>query len=131
MSILELKAHHPEMWSIPRAAWDCFFRGWRTLANRVHPEVGRQDACPDHEVKRMHTARERLAEAVTRLERIDAERERQADSLFGRTTENRIIWGELIELELQEIDEQINHICESTVRSVQPDMQSPASARFL
>jgi hypothetical protein len=118
MPILELNAHPSEMWGILRAIRDCFFRGWRTSASKAHPEVERQDACPDSEVKRMHTARERLAEAVARLERIGAERERRGDSRFGRTAENRIIWGELIELELQEIDEQVNRICSSKVPSV-------------
>ena len=59
----------------------------------------------------MLAARERLAEAVARLERLDTERERRGDSGFGRTAESRIIWGELIELELQEIDEQVSRIC--------------------
>jgi len=117
MPILELKAHQSGMWRILRAFRYCF-RGCRTSANRAHPELERQDACLESEVKRMHAARERLAEAVARLERLDAERERRCDSRFGRTAESRIIWGELIELELQEIDEQVNRICSSKVPSV-------------
>jgi hypothetical protein len=89
MPILELKAHQSGMWGILRTFRDCIFRGWRTSANRAHPEVERHDACPDSEVKRMQTARERLAEAVARLERFDADRERRGDSRFGRTAESR------------------------------------------
>ncbi|MGE5487334.1 MAG: hypothetical protein ACM3ZB_05895 [bacterium] len=53
----------------------------------------------------------RLVEGETALERFDAERERRNDPRFGRTTEDRIVWGRLIELELQDIDEQLNRIC--------------------
>ena len=129
MPILELKAQQSEMWRIPRAIRDCIFRGWPTSANRARSEVERQDACPDSEVRRMHTARERLAEAVARLERIDAERELRGDSRFGRTAESRIIWGELIELELQEIDEQVSRICSSAGQSTQAATQSNLRAR--
>jgi hypothetical protein len=87
--------------------------------------VERPDACgAETEMERMQTARRRLAEAVARLERLDVERERRSDSRFGKTAENRIIWGELIELELQEIDEQVSRICNSVGRSAQAATQS-------
>jgi hypothetical protein len=54
--------------------------------------------------------RQRLAEEQGRLARLDAERERRGDSGFGKATEDRIVWGELLELELQDIDEQLSRI---------------------
>jgi hypothetical protein len=94
--------------------------------------VERPDASgPETEMRRMQTTRHRLAEAVARLERLDAERERRGDSRFGQTTENRIIWGELIELELQEIDEQVGRICNSSGRIVQAATQSNGHAEVL
>jgi hypothetical protein len=82
-------------------------------------------------MNQMQTARHRLAEAVARLERLDVERERQGDSRFGKTAENGIIWGELIELELQEIDEQVGRICNSIGQSEEAASQSNLPARFL
>jgi hypothetical protein len=133
MLILELKAHQSVMWRILRAIRDSLFRRRRTSANKAHSGVERPDACgAETEMKRMQTARQRLAEAVARLERLDAERERRGDSRFGRTAENRIIWGELIELELQEIDEQVSRICNSGGPACTGDYAiEPARARFL
>jgi len=73
---------------------------------------------------RMQASRRRLAEAVACLERLDGERERLGDSRYGKTTENRIIWGELVELELQEIDEHMRRICSSAGRGPQAAKQS-------
>jgi hypothetical protein len=50
---------------------------------------------------------QRLAEENARIESLEAERERLHDSRFAKTIEQRIIWSELLELELQDIDEQI------------------------
>ena len=58
----------------------------------------------------------RLAEGEARLERLDAERARRADASLGRTTEERIVWRELLELELQEIDEQVSRIQDAAGR---------------
>jgi len=55
----------------------------------------------------------RLAEGKACLERLDAERACRGDSGFGRTTEDRIVWGELLDLELQDIDEQVSRICQA------------------
>jgi len=66
-----------------------------------NPKLGKCDANP---------VRQRLAEEKARLERLDAERERRGDPGFGRTAEERIVWFELIELELQDIDEQVSRI---------------------
>jgi hypothetical protein len=54
--------------------------------------------------------RQRLAEEKARLEYIDAERERRGNQGFGRASGDRIVWGELLELELQIIDEELNRI---------------------
>jgi len=54
--------------------------------------------------------RQRLAEEKAHLEQLDAERRRRRDSRFGKVAEDRIIWFELIELELQDLDEQVNRI---------------------
>ena len=132
MPILELKVHQSAVWRIRGAIRDSLFRCGQASANKAHPGVERPDACGARtEMRRMQTTRHRLAEAVARLERLDAERERRGDSRFGRTTESRIIWGELIELELQEIDEQVSRICNSGGRSAQAATQSNPRARFL
>jgi hypothetical protein len=54
--------------------------------------------------------RRRLAEEKASLDRLDAQRGRPASSRFGKTAEDRIVWSELLELELQDIDEQVNRI---------------------
>jgi hypothetical protein len=126
MPILELKADLFAMWRFLRTIRDYFSRGGRTSTNRAHPGIERPHACGvETEMKRVQTARLRLAEAVARLERLDAERDRRGDSRFGRTAENRIIWGELIELELQEIDEQVSRICNSTGCSAHASQPNP------
>jgi len=54
---------------------------------------------------------ERLAEARTRLDRLDRERSCSGNPLLGKAVELRIVWRELLDLELQDIDEQIERIC--------------------
>jgi len=51
---------------------------------------------------------QRLAEAKACLEDLDAERADRGDSSFGKATEDRIVWNELLYLELQDIDEQVS-----------------------
>lgn len=128
MPILEVKAHQSAMWRFLRAIRDSLFRRGRVSANKAHHGVKPPDTC-GAETKRMQKARHRLAEAVGRLERLDVERERQGDSRFGKTAENGIIWAELIELELQEIDEQVDRICNSMGRSAEAATQSDLRAR--
>jgi hypothetical protein len=53
---------------------------------------------------------QRLEEGKQRLEEIEAERQKRRDREFDREEEERIIWGELLDLELQDIDEQIRRI---------------------
>jgi hypothetical protein len=55
----------------------------------------------------------RLARAFARLESLQIMRGSRANPLLGRAAEEQIIWRELLELELQEVDEQIRRISES------------------
>lgn len=71
--------------------------------------------------------RKRLAKGKAALEHIEEERERRGDPRFGQTTEDRIVWNELIELELQEIDEQVSRICGPAGQS--PRAPSPSNLR--
>jgi hypothetical protein len=53
---------------------------------------------------------QRLAAEKADLDRLDDERQHLGNPAFGGTEEQRIIWSELLDLELQDIDEQINRI---------------------
>ena len=55
--------------------------------------------------------RERLREARVRLKRLDRERAWSGKPLLDKSVENRIVWRELLDLELQDIDEQVERIC--------------------
>lgn len=55
-------------------------------------------------------AARRLGDAVEKLERFRSERKRRHDPGYEKRTEDRIIWNELLDLELQDIDQQINRI---------------------
>jgi hypothetical protein len=48
--------------------------------------------------------RKRLAEGNARLERIARERDRKGDPNLDRAAEDRIVWRELLELELQDLE---------------------------
>ncbi|HZT32277.1 MAG TPA: hypothetical protein VFA33_20485 [Bryobacteraceae bacterium] len=63
---------------------------------------------------RVPTIYERLAEGRARLQRLDLERSLSGDPLFGKAIEQRIVWRELLDLELQDFDEQIERICAAT-----------------
>lgn len=54
--------------------------------------------------------RRRLAESFVRLQNIELVRVEEDDPNYAKTIEDRIVWRELIELELQEIDERIAKI---------------------
>ena len=62
------------------------------------------------------TVGQRLTEGKASLDGLDLERARRGDSTFGRALENKTIWRELLELELQDVDEQIGRICEAAGR---------------
>jgi hypothetical protein len=55
---------------------------------------------------------ERLAKAAAYLERLDVERFAHGNPNLGKTIEERIIWRELLDLELQEFDEQMERLSE-------------------
>jgi len=57
---------------------------------------------------------QRLAEEKAYLKHLDLERVHRGDPSFNKTIEERIIWGELLELELQEVDEQIERLWETS-----------------
>jgi hypothetical protein len=52
----------------------------------------------------------RLADAKIRLERLDAERELRHNPAYCQTAEDRIVWRELLELELQDIDDRVGRL---------------------
>ena len=55
-------------------------------------------------------ARSRIEQAFSHLQNIQFARDNRKDPYFGRSTENRIVWRELLELELQEVEEQFARI---------------------
>jgi hypothetical protein len=55
-------------------------------------------------------ARSRIEQAFSHLQNIQFARDNRKDPYFGRSTENRIVWRELLELELQEVEEQFERI---------------------
>jgi len=125
MPILELKADESTIRRILRAIWNRVFQHVQSPADQpdhglnrpgIHPAVGTEPIPTE-------TTRQRLREAVACLERLDAERERRADARFEKSTENRIVWTELIELELQEIDEQVSRIRSSAGRATESNLR--------
>ena len=73
----------------------------RPAIREVDTEAARNDA-PAADIRR------RLSEGQAALERLDAERQRKGDPRLGKAAEDRIVWGELLELELQDIDERVS-----------------------
>jgi len=126
MPILELKGDESAIGRVLRAISDALFRRGRIPANKplLGLEQQRAPGSTNNAPCHTNTNRHRLAEAVARLERLEAERERQGDSRFGKTTENRIVWGELIELELQEIGEQVSRVCSAAGRGPRAPIRS-------
>ena len=54
--------------------------------------------------------RERLSRALARLQGIQLVRNHTQNPQFGKSAETRIIWRELLDLELQNIDEQFDYL---------------------
>ena len=54
--------------------------------------------------------RERLKRGFSCLKNIQMVRNHRQDPHFGRAVEERIVWRELLDLELQNVDEQIDGI---------------------
>ena len=59
-----------------------------------------------------------MAKAAACLERLDEKRVVLGDPNLGKSIEERIIWRELLDLELQEFDEQIERLSEVAHRPV-------------
>ena len=59
---------------------------------------------------RLPNIQERLARAFSRLQGIQLVRNHRQDRFFGKSAEERIIWRELLDLELQDVDEHIERI---------------------
>jgi len=72
------------------------------LSEPGHAEV---PSCP---------SRERLALSFARLQMIQDMREQRQDPRFGRSVEDKLVWRELLDLELQDADEQIERIAEAS-----------------
>jgi len=53
---------------------------------------------------------QRLARSFSRLKDIQLVRDQLQAPNFGKSAETRIIWRELLDLELQEVDQQIEQI---------------------
>jgi len=115
MPILELRADGSAIRKIVRAILALIFPLTRTSSDQPFPAWERAANKPKAEPGPV-AIRQRLAEAKACLEDLDAERQRRGDSGFGKTTEGRIVWSELLELELQDIDEQVSRICGTTGR---------------
>lgn len=56
------------------------------------------------------STRQRLIQGCECLEQIDSQRDTAKYNLLGMLVEHRIVWRELLDLELQDIDEQIARI---------------------
>ncbi len=54
--------------------------------------------------------RQRLVRGFSRLQDIQLVRNHRQDPHFGKILEERIIWRELLELEVQDVDEQIERV---------------------
>ena len=69
-------------------------------------------AAPSREKDLDPRSRERLERRKARLDAIAQERKRRGESDFGKATELNIVWSELLELELQDVDEQSDRLRE-------------------
>jgi hypothetical protein len=72
----------------------------RNGAGKAHPEI----------YVTAKTICHRLAAAKAYLDHVEAERQRRGDPRWGKATEDSIVWSELLDLELQDVDEQMRRI---------------------
>lgn len=80
---------------------------WKTQICTLNLSAG--EAAPNLRAANCPT-RQRLVRGFSRLQDIQLVRNHRQDPHFGKAVEERIIWRELIELELQDVDEQIERI---------------------
>jgi hypothetical protein len=64
------------------------------------------------------STQKRLFKAFFCLERLELDRAYRQDPVFCKFLEERIIWRELLDLELQEIDEKIGRISDQAGRGL-------------
>jgi hypothetical protein len=110
MPILEPKADQSAIREILLAPFVCFVRTLGVLL-RIWKRPGRPEISNPAD-EGSEVIRKRLSDEKARLDEVDAERQRRGDTGLGRVREDKIIWHELIELELQEIEEQVTRIRE-------------------
>lgn len=60
----------------------------------------------------------RLEQAKASLDYLELERSRRADPGFGKLLEDKLVWRELLELELQEAEERITQLCDAAERAL-------------
>ena len=73
--------------------------------------------------------RRRLATRKARLDRLDAERKSRAGNGAACIIGDRIIWGELLELELQDLDEQVSRLSRQLAKAASESQSQPAERR--
>ncbi len=102
------------MWS---AGWyeDCFVDSEMKGSNyfRSLNPLRRFTRGSERATSEQNPSRRRLAEAYDCLQQLDRLREDECAPALGKILEERIVWRELLDLELQEIDEQIERISET------------------
>ncbi len=80
-------------------------------SDRYSPELAHMPGARTSGLEERSTMiKQRLAEEKSLLDQLDSEREYRGDSSFRKIAEDRIVWGELLDLELQDFDEQLNRI---------------------
>jgi len=112
---------------------DTFFPFERESAQAsfaLRPPASEPESPPVRKCK-MEAIRERLAAAEAFLEDLDVERELRGDSGFGRSAEDRVVWAELLELELQDIDEQVSRICSTAGAGGSPSRERSWAEKHL
>ena len=85
---------------------------WKNQLSKLRPGPGeaRDVRVSDNPISGNPTC-ERLARAFSRLQDIQLVRDFQRDRRLEKTTEDRLIWRELLDLELQEADEKMERLC--------------------
>jgi hypothetical protein len=82
------------------------------LVDVIRPALRRSARVPESETASSEASaadiRTRLRQGHAELERLDTERRRRGDPRIGKSVEERIVWGELLELELQDLDERVS-----------------------
>lgn len=102
------KRHRRQAWTIgtPIALWFCMMDR-KTQIGALNPSTNQ--AFPNIRTTSFPT-RERLIRGFFCLQNIQLVRNHRQDPHFGKAVEERIVWRELLELELQDVDEQIERV---------------------